>query len=161
RPLKDQVSREAQAETEKKIEELRKSIIQTLTPWIPGDFVVTYGILITAWTSIESSFMWLLIIAAASALTYVVLGAFSVTGFKESDPAQARTLKNRLMMRTVAGFVVSVYAAVAIPGSGWHQFAVFRDNELAWLTTATVVVVVPVMLLKGLQKRLGISLEGE
>lgn len=160
-PLSGSASAEAKAEAKQKIDEARKSIIDTLTPWIPGDFIVTYGIFLTAWESLRGSFVWLLIVATGAALTYVVLGAFSATGFKQPANSQLGTPWNRLAGRTIAGFVVSVYAAVAIPNSGWYDFKWFRDNELAWVLTASVLVIVPVYVLKGLQKRLGISLENE
>lgn len=148
---------EAIAELEKNIEDYRKGLLETLTPWIPGDFVVSYGVLLTAWSALRGSFGWLLVVAGASALAYVVLGAFAETGFrKASDPSNG--VKKGLVIRTIAGFLVSVYAAIAIPSSGWYQFKWFVDNELAVVVTAGVLVIILVLLLKGFQKRWQVSL---
>ena len=62
------------------------------------------------------------------------------------------------MARTFIGFVVSVYASVAIPTSGWYEFKGFVDNELALELTASVLVGILVLVLKGFQKLLGLTL---
>jgi peptidoglycan/LPS O-acetylase OafA/YrhL len=63
-----------------------------------------------------------------------------------------------LAIRTVVGFGVSVYAAAAIPLSGWYQWRWFSQHELACVFTAGVIVVVLAFVLKGFQKRLGVAL---
>ena len=148
------------AESKKKLEEAQKKLLDTLTPWIPGDFVVTYGILLTAWTRLRNSFLWLILVAALSAITYVVIAAFAETGFR-GRAARSDKFKKRLFVRTVSGFLVSVLAAVAIPLSGWYDFKWFTDNELPWILTAGVIAGVAVLLLKGFQKRWGIVLSNE
>lgn len=140
----------AKKEAQDRIDNARKDILGALTPWIPGDFVVTYGILLTAWPDLRNSFTWLLIISALSAMVFVILGAFAESGFK---PKLSRHAKLRLLWRTVAGFAVSVYAAAAIPRSGWYDFEWFSKNEQACVLTAGVLTVAIVFILKGLQKR--------
>jgi hypothetical protein len=144
----------SEREADEKIANARKDILAALTPWIPGDFVVTYGLLLTAWTSLRASFEWMLGIAAVLALVYVVLGAFAETGFKGIDNPTRR----KLFWRTVIGFLVSVLASIAIPSSGWYDIKHFADHELSWLLTATILVAAVVMLLKGVQKRTGLDL---
>jgi hypothetical protein len=139
-------------EANKKLEEARKSILDALTPWIPGDFIVAYGILLTAWTQLRASFLWMLVIAAACAVGFVIGGAFAETGF--ARPAnKSGKVASRLMARTLIGFLVAVYASVAIPTSGWYDFQWFVDNELASVVTASVLVTVAVLFLKGIQRR--------
>lgn len=147
-------------ETNKKLEDAQKSLLEALTPWIPGDFVVTYGVLLTAWTGVRASFVWMLIIAAISAITFVVLGAFAETGFKAKADWSDKA-KKRLLVRTLAGFLVSVYACVAIPNSGWYELDWFSDNELSVVVTAGVISAILILALKGFQKRLGYSLGNE
>jgi len=156
REVHSEISADAPDDTKKKLEDARKSLLDSLTPWIPGDFVVTYGTLLTTWTGMRASFAWLLILAAACAVTYIILGAFTLTGFV-GPSGSASTMKS-LAARTVVGFVVSVYAAVAIPNSGWYDFKWFSDHELQCVVTAAIAVVVVVSLLKGFQKRYGIQL---
>jgi hypothetical protein len=156
-PAGSQSADDVRDEANRKLEDARKSLLDTLTPWIPGDFIVTYGVLLTAWSRMRANFGWLLIIASVSAITYVVLGAFAETGFRRADDRSTK-VKQRLIGRTIAGFVVSLYAATAIPTSGWYDFKWFSDNELSWVVTGGVLVVIVVFILKGLQKRLGFSL---
>lgn len=146
----------ASTPTTDKLQDARKSLLQDLTPWIPGDFVVTYGVLLTAWSGMRASFGWLLVVAAAAAVTYVTLGAFAVTGFTGS--AGSPTAMRRLTVRTVVGFGVSVYTAVAIPNSGWYDFKWFADHELPCVVTAAAATIVVVSLLRGFQKRYGFQL---
>jgi hypothetical protein len=136
----------------KKIDDVRKDILGSLTPWIPGDFVVVYGTLLTAWSNIRESFFWLLIISAVAAFTFVILGAFSETGFR-TKRQRSKAVKQRLAARVTAGFLVSVFAAVTIPRSGWYDFDWFADNEQSCVLTAGIAVVAVVFVLKGLQKR--------
>jgi hypothetical protein len=69
----------------KKVASAKSDVEKSLTPWIPGDFIVVYGTLLTAWpATIPSSFRWLLVIASASAVVFVLGGAFS-TGLKSSE----------------------------------------------------------------------------
>jgi L-lactate permease len=145
---------EIKLEADAKLASARKSILEALTPWIPGDFVVTYGVLLTAWTSVRASFEWMLVIAAALTVTYVLLGAFAESGFKNVD---ADTRK-KLISRTIVGFFVSVVASIAIPESGWYDIKSFADNELSWLVTAGIGVGAVAMFLRGVQKRTGIVL---
>lgn len=148
---------EVREEANEKIDDARKGLLDTLAPWIPGDFVVTYGALLTAWSALRANFPWLLIISAASAFTYVVLGAFAETGFKNAADRSSK-VKRKLLYRTIAGFGVSVCAAVAIPTSGWYDFGWFVRNELACIVTAGFLVVAVVFVLKGVQERFGVSL---
>lgn len=137
------------AEEKAKIDETRQSLLKSLTPWIPGDFVVAYGALLTAWSALRGSFPWLVIVSIVSAVVFVFGAGFAETGFrKKSDRPWAR-----LGIRTAAGAIVSIYAAVAIPNSGWYDFRWFVDNELSWVVTASIVVTAVVFVLKGLQKR--------
>jgi len=142
------------AAANKKLAETRKSILDALTPWIPGDFVVTYGVLLTAWSEVRYSFEWMLLIAGVLALSFVVLGAFAESGFK----AVTKATRRKLYSRTIVGFFVSVIASIAIPKSGWYDFKHFTDNELSWLVTAGIGVGAVVMLLRGIQIRTGIAL---
>ena len=156
RDIHNDVRGVASDDTRSKLDDARKNLLDSLTPWIPGDFVVTYGVLLTAWKGMRSSFAWLLIVAAVAAISYIVLGAFSVSGFR--GPSGSRAAMKGLAVRTVVGFGVSIYAAAAIPASGWYDFRWFSDNELACVVTASAGVAVVVSLLKGLQKRYGYSL---
>ncbi len=143
---------EVRDNAQKKIEDARKGLLATLTPWIPGDFVVTYGLLLSAWKGMQGSFLWLLIVSFASAFAFVVVGAFSITGFKCKADRSAKVVK-QLAIRTLAGAGVSLYAAAAIPNSGWYYFGWFRDNELAWVVTAGIIVVPVTLILQGTQKK--------
>jgi hypothetical protein len=145
-------AKEVKGEANDKLSDARKGLLNSLTPWIPGDFVVAYGTLLTAWEGLRASFVWLLIISAASAITFIVLGAFAATGFKGPKSA-TRKINRRLAVRTVIGFFVSIYAAFAIPRSGWYDFDWFSKNESAVVITAGVAVIIVVSVLKGLQKR--------
>jgi len=144
---KDQVRERAN----KRLEDARTDILSRLTPWIPGDFVVAYGVLLTAWTGMQASFTWLLIVAAASSVTFIVLGAFAETGFAKARDRSGKLLR-QLAVRTVIGFLVALYAAVAIPRSGWYEFGWFAQNETSVTVTAGIVVVIVVFLLRGFQK---------
>lgn len=144
-------------EDKQKLEDARKSILEAVASWIPGDFVVSYGILLTAWTTLRASFFWMLIIAAISSIAFVVLGAFGETGFKKATDRTV-AVRDRLVARTVVGFLVSVFASVAIPNSGWYDFKWFSDNELPVVVTAGVLVGLVVLALKGFQKRWGFPL---
>lgn len=148
---------DVRSQTNKKLEDAQKTLLEALTPWIPGDFVVTYGILLTAWTGIRASFPWMLIVAAISAVSFVVLGAFAETGFKTKKDWSDKVRK-RLAIRTIVGFLVAVYACVAIPNSGWYQLNWFKDNELSVVVTAGVISAILILALKGFQKRVGYSL---
>ena len=145
----DDERRMANAEVKTKVEKAQQDIIGGLTPWIPGDFVVTYGALLTAWAGMHGSFEWMLLVSGLAALVYVPLGAFAATGFKKLTSQQAKVL----LRRTGVGFLVSVYAGVAIPNSGWRDFKWFTDHELEVTITAGILVVVPIMFLTGLEKR--------
>ena len=137
------------------LEDARKNLLASLAPWIPGDYIVAYGVLLTAWTSLRNDFPALLLITAAAAVVLVVGSAFAETGFKGTTKKQAR----ELTVRTVIGFAVSIFASVAIPTSGWYDFAFFRDNEASIILTASAVAIIPVLLiLKGLNKATGIKL---
>ena len=143
---------ELKEDANKKIDEVRRDIVGSLTPWIPGDFVLVYGTLLTAWATVRESFPWLLIISAASAFTFVVLGAFSDTGFRTKAQRSGAVIR-RLTARVIAGFFVSVIAAVTIPRSGWYDFGWFARNEQSWILTFSILVLAIVLVLKGLQKR--------
>jgi hypothetical protein len=132
----------------KKLDDTRKSLLDTLAPWIPGDFVVSYGALLTAWTAIRRSFGWLLIVAIASAIVFVFGAAFAATGFK--TPSDRPFL--RLSVRALVGGAVAVAAATAIPNSGWYDFKWFVDNELACVVTAGIGAGILVLILKGFTK---------
>lgn len=133
----------------------RSNLLTSLTPWIPGDFVVSYGVLLTAWSSVQSSFPWLLVSAGGAALIFVLLGNFAETGFR----GVTRRQWGSLMLRTVVGFGVALLAAAAIPRSGWYDFGWFARNETGVVLTATGVVLVPVVLiLKGLSKATDVKL---
>lgn len=142
---------EVRERANKKLEAARTDILSRLTPWIPGDFVVAYGVLLTAWQGLQASFSWLLIVAALSAITFVLLGAFAETGFARPRDRSWKIVR-QLALRTVIGFLVAVYASVAIPRSGWYDFAWFAQNEQSVILTASIAVVVVVFLLKGFQK---------
>lgn len=146
-------------EANKRLDEARRGILDALTPWIPGDFLVIYGILLTAWPGMRASFRWMIVIAGFSALSFVVLGAFAETGFKKRSD-RSRRARMRLTTRTIAGFFVSLYASVAIPMSEWYDFDAFADNELPWVVTASALVAIVVLALKGVQKRYDIPLTG-
>lgn len=149
-----EATRDLTPEQKKKFEDARKGLLDTLTPWIPGDFVVSYGILLTSWAGMRRSFGWLLLVAGISAVAFVFLGAFAATGFKTKRSRRW----NGLAVRAIVGALVSVYAAVAIPNSGWYDFKWFTDNELSVVVTAGIVVVFLVLALKGIQKRTGMKL---
>jgi hypothetical protein len=136
-----------------KVEAARKSLLDSLTPWIPGDFVISYGALLTAWARLRGSFPGLIIIAAASSGVFVYGAAFAETGFTTRKSRQWK----RLSIRTAVGAVVSVLAAVAIPNSGWYDFKAFVDNELSWIVTAGIIVTAVIFVLKGAQKRWKLS----
>jgi hypothetical protein len=155
-PVGGKTVNEVHNEANKKLEDARRGILDALTPWIPGDFVVTYGLLLTAWTEMRASFPWMLLVASLSAILFIVGGAFAETGFRRASD-KSKKVRNRLLARTLLGFVVSVYASVAIPTSGWYDFKGFADNELAWVVTASVLVSFLVLLLKGFQKRWGLT----
>ena len=113
---------------------------------------MTYGLLLTAWGTFRASFVWLLVVSAVCAVGFVVLGAFAETGFKRARDRSPK-VRQRLLVRTVVGFCVSVFAAVAIPRSDWYDFEWFAQNELAWAITASVITGFVVLILEGLQKR--------
>jgi hypothetical protein len=127
----------------------QKALLDTLTPWIPGDFAVTYAALLTTWANLRGNFPWLVVIAIVSAVAFVFGGAFATTGFLGTDGATWR----RLTVRTVIGAAVSVYAAAAIPNSGWRDFEWFTNNESSWIITATLVATGIVLVLRGFKKR--------
>ena len=152
-PTGSRSAQEIKEEADTKLANARKGILESLAPWIPGDFVVTYGVLLTAWHDVRSSFLWMLVIAALLTLMYVVLGAFAESGFKNLT---SKT-KRRLVWRSIVGFLVSVFASIAIPNSGWYDIKRFSDNELPWLVTAGIAAGALAMLLKGVQKWSGIA----
>jgi hypothetical protein len=158
-PGEEQTIEQVADEANTKIEDARKGLLDTLTPWIPGDFVVTYGLLLTAWDTMQESFEWLLAVALLCALTYVVLGAFAQSGFRATPGVTLPSFRG-LIYRSIAGALVSVLAAIAIPTSGWYDFEWFRDNELSTVVTATLVAAALVLLLKGLQRRTRIDFGG-
>ena len=147
--LKLAANEEKDVERKKQLEEARKSLLEQLTPWIPGDFVITYGILLTAWTKVRNDFESLLLCSVGLAFGFVFLSAFAATGFTTARSRQWR----KLTARSVVGAVVSLIAAIAIPNSGWYDFKAFSENELAWVVTASALVVFVIFFLKGLQKR--------
>ena len=149
--LEGDTADDVRKKVEDQLEDARKGLLHTLNPWIPGDFVITYGLLLSAWPLLRDSFIWLLVVAGGSAFTFVILGAFAATGFARRRD-RSKKVWRRLLIRTGVGFTVSVYASVAIPMSGWREFSWFTENELAWLVTATALAAVIVMIMKGLQK---------
>lgn len=146
---------EQQAEVKRQVEAARKSLIGSMAPWIPGDFLVTYGALLTAWTSLRASFPWMVLLAVGLAFALVFGAAFSETGFK--DPKD-RVYK-RLIIRSLVGAFAAVYACFAVPNSGWYDFAWFVDNELAVITTAGIGATLIVLLLKGIERSSGMLLQ--
>ena len=132
-----------------KIKKTKGDIQKSLTPWIPGDFLVTYGTLLAVWTVMQNNFRWLLVIAIGSAIAYVWLGAFSVTGFKDfSGP-----LVKKLVVRSIVGAILSILVAATVPLSGWYQLAWFKNNESAVIATLGIVTGLVVLLLTGLKMR--------
>lgn len=143
------------AQAERRLDVARQDVLDRLTPWIPGDFLVIYGGLLTAWETIRANFVWLLSLAFALAFAFVFGAAFASTGLKR--PQDRPILQ--LTVRSVVGGVVSLAAAVAIPNSGWYDFKGFRDNELAWVFTVSLVLGLFVFVLLGVQKLTGFKLQ--
>jgi hypothetical protein len=150
-PPPGETAEEKAARLEQQLAEARKSLLDTLTPWIPGDFIVAYSTLLTAVTALQSNFAWMMLLSAILSIVFVWGTAFSATGFK--TPAD-RPFK-RLTARTIMGFGVAVLAAVAIPSSGWYDFRWFADNQSSAVLTAGIVASALVLLLKGFQKLIG------
>jgi hypothetical protein len=147
--MKVAVAAEQDPARRKALEDARKSLLEQLTPWIPGDFVVTYGTLLTLWGTFRASFAWLVVWALALSFSFVFIGAFAATGFT----TRASRRWSALIARTIIGGVVSLVAAIAIPSSGWYDFADFVENEARWVASAALLIGVFIGVLKGLQKR--------
>lgn len=145
----DDVVRAVEQDAARKLGKARGDIQKSLTPWIPGDFLVTYGALLTAWTAIQGDFVWMLIVTGASVVVFVWAGAFSLDGGKN----WTGDLIKRLVGRSVVGFVVSLVAAATIPRSGWYEFAWFADHEQSVLTTLGIATGALVLVLTGLKVR--------
>lgn len=132
----------------------RADLLEQLAPWIPGDFVVVYGALLTAWAAIRNDFLWLIVVAVASAIVFVIGSAFADQGLKG-----VKEKRSPLLMRTLVGIPICVLAALAIPNSGWSQFEWFVNNEASVVLTASVVGIVPIAyLLRGISKSTGVKL---
>jgi hypothetical protein len=146
---------EQRAEREKR-EAAQKLLLDQLSAWIPGDFIVAYTTLLSSWSQLQANFRWLLVIAAISSFVFVWGTAFSTSGFKT---AKDRPFV-RLTVRTVLGFVVAVYASAAIPTSGWYDLDWFADNQTSVIATAAVISAGLVLFLKGFQKLMGEAAPG-
>lgn len=142
------------ADAEGRLEVARQDVLDRLTPWIPGDFLLVYGGLLTAWETMRGDFAWLLALAFGLAFAFVFGAAFASTGLKHP---QDRPLL-QLTVRAAVGGVVSLVAAAAIPNSGWYDFKGFRDNELPWVFTLSLLLGLFVFVLLGLQTLTGIKL---
>lgn len=131
------------------IKKTRGDIQKSLTPWIPGDFLVTYGTLLAAWDALRNDFLWMVILSIIIGVVFVWGGAFSMDGFRQFS----RKLAGKLTGRTLVGIVVSLIAAATVPTSGWYQLKLFQDHETSVLTTLGVLVGVLVLVLTGLKMR--------
>jgi hypothetical protein len=60
------------AEAEKELEKARHNLLTSLAPWIPGDYLIVYGILLTAWSRLRGNFPALLLVAVASSIVFGV-----------------------------------------------------------------------------------------
>lgn len=84
-----------------------------------------------------------------------VIGA----AFADGGAAGVKQELRSIVFRTVIGIVVCVYAAIAVPNSGWYDFRWFVENEAAVVLTAAGVVIIPVIfVLKGIQKSTNLNL---
>ena len=135
----------------KKLGDARKGLADSLTPWIPGDFLVTYGTLLTAWDSLRGAFWMMVGLSVASAFAFVFLGAIAEAGWG----TLAASSYAKLFWRALIGAAISVYASFALPNSGWYGFAWMRDNESSVVLTAGLGVALIVLFLKTLPRSLG------
>jgi hypothetical protein len=150
------------AKTQNRLDVAQQQILDRLTPWIPGDFLVVYGGLLTAWTTLRKDFPWLVGLAFGLAFAFVFGAAFATTGFRKNVPTvQLDVPIVQLLVRSVVGGAVSLAAATAIPNSGWYDFKGFVDNELSWVFTVSLLLGLFVLILLGLQKLTGIKLQRE
>jgi len=108
----------ATPQRQRELNEIKKDNQTALTPWIPGDFIVAYGTLIAAWSSLSRSFFALAAIALISSVAFVWLGAFATTGLKNPT----RTVRRRLFAPTAVGGPLSIFVALTIPASGLNDF---------------------------------------
>ncbi|MFC5175355.1 hypothetical protein [Nocardioides taihuensis] len=148
--------RAAQEDASSKLKKTRGDIQKSLTPWIPGDFLVSYGALLTAWTGLQSNFWGMVIVTAATVIVFVWAGAFSL----DEGTNWSKKLAGRLAGRSLIGFVVALVAAATIPKSGWYEFSWFSNNEQSVLTTLGILTGALVLVLTGLKMRGVIDSEG-
>ena len=136
------------------LENARQNLLASLAPWIPGDYLVVYGILLTAWPRFRGNFPGLLIVAVTSSIVFKI-----GVDFADGRAPGVKQHLRSIAFRTLIGIFVCVYAAVAVPNSGWYDFKWFVDNEAEVVMTAAGVVIIPVVfVLKGLQKTTSVKL---
>jgi hypothetical protein len=131
----------------KKLADARQGIATTLAPWIPGDFLVIYGTLLTAWTGLRADFYWMIALSVLSAFLFVFLGAIAESGFVKDQGFYWG-----LLLRAVIGAGACIYACFAVPNSGWYDFGWMRDNETPVVLTAGTCLSAVVLILKTVQK---------
>jgi hypothetical protein len=138
------------SEANDNIDKARKGISDALAQWIPGDLLVVYGTLLTAWTQLRGNFGWMIGISIVLGAALVFVGAAAQGGW-----GAVKQSTGDLSWRAIIGVGVSLVACSAVPNSGWYQFPWMRENEAAVVLTAGAMVGILVLLLKSLPARVG------
>lgn len=92
-------------------------IADTVAKWIPGEVLALYGVGVSLIGS--PSWFWLLV-GVLLAPGVVVLAAFANSGIFPPNPTIA--------VRAGLGMTAMLVWTLTVPGSGWREWGLFRDN---------------------------------